>query len=932
MKEKKMFSMFAGGLLFAACGTFDPISSSEDMCNVEIALAIDDVKVCFNGDRSGFQWNDGDGISVFNDYNTLNVSTEVRYSKASFSLPDRAEKIAVLYPYSVKSEKGPSKAVVTIPARQVQEKAGVFPGGNYPMCGSGTLLKNDSGKAVGVTMRAMTFALALNIYDTGANGTAGREIKAVRVTPLDNEGFAGEAQVNLFSDDFAVGEADKSVKSVVLNVREGAAVGATKPEGDGKKMFASQLYVSLARQKYTRLQFDIILDECTYRLVSSPTFEFDGQKYDIIIAGLNIANGSIAIDGVSGEEYEAGTDVEKLPADLEVLQWEDACEQDRIPDFSRVGYKYSDAEIPSYPVKATISPESVAKALSKGEYPDTSSYFQAVIDKVQRDGGGTVLVKKGRYNIGSMLFIDADNTVLRGESSTETILYSPGTKQKSVVNLGKSRPFELEQETDDYKNIFGRFVKISHQLVAGPEGAESFGKYTTDKWSPLERTRTIGASVPVIEDYVPVGRLFVRVLHPEMFSVGEEVVINRPVTKAWISDIGMDKIPDNGRTEAGSPTSQWDTRNYKMYSTRVITAIKGDILFFDAPIVQALDKNYGGGFVCKQYVERISGSGVENIRFESAYDATKINANKRLIDDKHAWIAVNVYSAKDCWVRDVTCKYMGMSLCSLNKFAYRITVRDCRSEMPVSLITGGRRYAFVIGDDAELCLVRDCTCDYDRHCFVTNCHLHTGPNVFTNCTATHSFETIGPHMGWDTGTLFDCIKTSRDGVGEANSVQGMIAAQDRGNSGNGHGWTSANDVFWNCESDCVVNFNPWAKENTPSLDFASDRTSGRNYMIGAVGKKLRGFYKSLQKDYYGKPVQDYYMDVLKIELRPDGTWYPWFDYDESGTEHIALPCKEAEKEFSWWPEFTISNFSDPLSLYQSQLEDRHARGIYLNMF
>lgn len=598
---------------------------------------------------------------------------------------------------------------------------------------------------------------------------------------------------------------------------------------------------------------------------------------------------------------------------------------DRIPDFSRVGYKYSDVPIPDLPVAAVISPSSVAAALQSGICADTTAYIQSVIDRVGGSGGGAVYIEDGYYHVSRILFIDYDNTVVRGQSTSGTVIIADGTDQRCVFALGKSRAFQGE-ETDIYKDVSGRWCRISTTIAAGPEGASSFGSYFIRQLLPLAASRILYECTPVAEDYVPVGRLYLDVRNPRLFSPGEEVVIQRPVSAAWISDIGMDKIADNGRTGA-SVTKQWNTWTSTMCWTRTIVSIDGNRLYFDAPVVQALDANYGGGLVYKCSTDRISGSGVEDLTIESAYDPSKGKASYGYYDEDHAWNGVRVYSAKDCWVRRVDSRYLGMSLVSIGTFALRTTVEDCFSDMPISVISGARRYAFFIGG-GELSLVRNCSCNEDRHCFVVNSSYNPGPNTFTSCTASNVYDAIGTHMCWGTGTLYDRIKVTS--VAGSSSARGQVAAQDRGNSGNGHGWTSANDVFWNPEARSVVCFSPWAKENTPALDFRSSRSSGRNYAIGAVGEKARGFDESLSQDYYGNPVTDWYRDVLGYELRPDGQWYPQVGYDQSGTRHVYLPDSYGAETFSWWPELTQEAYSDPLSLYQCQLEDRHARGIYLN--
>jgi hypothetical protein len=93
---------------------------------------------------------------------------------------------------------------------------------------------------------------------------------------------------------------------------------------------------------------------------------------------------------------------------------------------------------------------------------------------------------------------------------------------------------------------------------------------------------------------------------------------------------------------------------------------------------------------------------------------------------------------------------------------------------------------------------------------------------------------------------------------------------DRSNAGSGHGWACANTVLYNCTAQTLVCQSPWA--------------SAQNWAIGCIGQK--------------KAAAMTYADQLGP--RPDGTW-------------ISPGVK-----------------ATPESLYESQLEERHAQGIWLN--
>ena len=106
----------------------------------------------------------------------------------------------------------------------------------------------------------------------------------------------------------------------------------------------------------------------------------------------------------------------------------------------------------------------------------------------------------------------------------------------------------------------------------------------------------------------------------------------------------------------------------------------------------------------------------------------------------------------------------------------------------------------------------------------------SGPNVFVDCESVHAYEDIGPHHRWATGVLYDNCTTDH-----------LMAVQDRGDYGSGHGWAGVSFVFWNCSAETIVCQNPWI--------------SGKNWCVGCVGKKLES----------SRPFNDNL-------VRPDGEW------------------------------------------------------------
>jgi len=790
-------------------------------------------------------WEEGDAVAVFNDSGTQIERMVIGAGgKGTVSVPEAAKNITVVYPFGeLLSPK--------VLQYQKQKKGGAFPGGNFPLAGSAPV-----GTAGEIAVQLNCTASSIAFIITGLPST--RAVQHVKITFPELE------------TSYAV-----SLDSPV--------------RGESNE----KIYLVLEKNKYPQALIDIYTDGEVYRLTTKGQTSFDCTSNDILETSVDVSDGKIVVSTIDGQNDITGT-VEKFNGSFTEITLKDR-DYDRIPDFSRVGYHYGDLAIPTMPVAATITPQSVSDALFAGTFKDTTSYIQSVIDAVGKNGGGAVLFADGTYNVSGTLFVDMNGVVLRGTSQDKTIIKNTSTVPRPVVYLGRS----ADRTFDDTG-------------------------YTPV--TPARHTGNVGSAIA--EDYVPVGREYVRVENPSLFSVGEAVLIYRPKTIEWISDIGMDKIPDIKTTEEYD-VIQWQYRKRDMFWERKIVSISGDCLFLDAPIVMALDRNYGGGSVMKFSYSRISESGVENIGIDCIYDPSITHdygggkkGGLQYEDEKHAKNAILVASADNCWVRNVTSSHMNLSLAYLGDYAIRITVEGCTSKDPVSQVTGGRRYAYLLGQ-SELCLVKHCTCDNDRHGCCTSGHGTAGPNVYYNCTGTNMRDAMGTHMAWSTGTLLDNVRTD-----------GIIAVEDRGYSGNGHGWSGANTVFWNVEvgNDNVKSYitcqSPWAQENTPSLQFHSPYSSGRNYAVGVKG---------LRKDYdqpnvinalskYGVP--DYYHDVAGVE-RPSGIWYPEVSVGTRGLTHVSI-FDEKGKKFSWWPELSIKSSTAPLSLYQSQLEDRHARGIYLN--
>lgn len=507
-------------------------------------------------------------------------------------------------------------------------------------------------------------------------------------------------------------------------------------------------------------------------------------------------------------------------------------------DFSRVGYRWSDREIPIYPVGREVSPADVAAAIASGEVPDTTTFLENAIKDLP--DGTALLLKEGDYHTHRTLFIKRSNVVIRGEGADKTRII----------------PAAVKSDTES---------KVKYSCIA------LGGNYSV----------SYGAEATVTDAHVPFGAMYCNVDLPDKFSPGDRVEIFRPATAQWLSDIRMDCIDDPVHTS-------WPLEDFDMHIERVVTAISGHRIYFDAPVPMDLDAVYGGAKIRKCTVRRVSECGIENLSIVAEYDPSVVCTSDLdytsfrkygayECDEAHSKNGIIVRAAEHCWVKGVTGMHFSYGTVVLQKGARNITVEDCHSKEPRSLITGSRRYAFATGNGSELSLFKNCTADKDRHMFVTP-NRSNGPHVFLRCKGTNCYSNAGPHCWWAVYVLYDNVE-----------IDNKFSVEDVGGEANesSHGWQGANHVLWNCTATEIVCHNPWV--------------TGKNWAWGCVGTKMWGSY--FKESPIGRDPSAW---VYTDKWRPDGEWNPALEGGQSNAVRM-----ETE------------------SLFETQLAARHAAGDYV---
>jgi hypothetical protein len=453
-------------------------------------------------------------------------------------------------------------------------------------------------------------------------------------------------------------------------------------------------------------------------------------------------------------------------------------EGDIIPDFSWCGYMGGGAAIPDVGVVATVD------CLCEG---NDSPRIQAVIDSVSAlrpDGDGfrgAILLKKGVYRIASPLRITQSGIVLRGEGSDKfngTVLLATSPHKYAVIEIGRNLAFTP---------------------VANSEQA-------------------------ITDDYVPSGTRIVHVRHAAThFKPGDRVIVRRPSTAEWIHALGMDSIPprplpgestgdsfrrfrESGKDTDMNGTRQWTPGSKNLNFERTVVSVDGDAVTLDIPLTNALQKEYGGGVIFRyEFPGRINRCGVEHIHGTTVYDGSIKEYNRHTglydCDENHANTFVSVCAAENVWIRKVSIEYLDrcVNAGTSSKF---VTGQDLSAVNPVSVITGGRRYAYCIA--GQMILFERCYSSYYRHEFALGSTV-AGPNAFVDGLGDMTFASSEPHHRWSAGCLYDNITVK--------GPEGSLLAVNRGWFGSGHGWAGAQMVFWNCSAPVIMIMQPPAAQN-----------------------------------------------------------------------------------------------------------------------
>jgi hypothetical protein len=421
---------------------------------------------------------------------------------------------------------------------------------------------------------------------------------------------------------------------------------------------------------------------------------------------------------------------------------------ERLLDFSGAGYMGGGVAIPSAAVAQTVSPSGA----------DDTAAIQAAIDAVSKlpaTSGlrGAVLLSAGTFQLSGSLSIATSGVVLRGSGSGAN-----GT----LVNVTGSPRMVLS--------------------VAG-----------TGSW-------TTGTATLVTDSYVPSGSTTLHVSSTSALKVGSTVLIERPVTQAWVDFMGMNDMVRNGALET------WIAVGSTANEDRTVTAIAGDAITLDMPVSDTFDSKYtsppGVTVAPYTFAGRIEQVGIESMHLVAPQQTVPIS--------DPIFGVLELSAVMNAWVHDVVADEFTTGMV-VDGSAKWVTLEDSTVERTAP-IDGSEGYPFDYSVDGTGILVQRCTASGDNVFSYATQDRASGPNVVLYFTVEGTPINLQPHQRWATGLLLDGISTPTGGVGLMN----------RGWDGSGHGWAIGFGVLWNgVASDLLIQQPPgaqnWAIGSTGTL-------------------------------------------------------------------------------------------------------------------
>lgn len=460
-----------------------------------------------------------------------------------------------------------------------------------------------------------------------------------------------------------------------------------------------------------------------------------------------------------------------------------------LPDFSTVGYRRGGVDIPDVPVKKTISPVN----------GDNTAHIQSAIEEIgmlplDKNGiRGALLLLAGQYDVYGTIFVPYDGVVIRGVGNddnpkTSTIIFGRGNSpaKRTIIRMGA----RLSTDVNKWKTSVTNKTNITDAVVNA--SSKSFTVQSTAG-----------------------------------YNVGNQILICHPANQQWINSV------EGGLSGAKSCNPWGITTELDILYNRYITAIDHNTktITIDAPVYSTLRQS-----LCQAYIHKFSASGIykevgiENLRVKIEYDPNVFLYDNVIgeyeADEKHAWEGVSFNSIENGWAKNVVVTHYTTHGFYLY-YSTRITIDNCQSIDPVSVIEGTKRYGFCTMQGAQQILIKNCYGRNGRHHYISNGAARASGIVIYKMVSDRAFACSEGHRCWTTGILFDGFEERNYVYPKDDFTLGLF---NRGCYGNGHGWGSAHSIMWNCNVRAgTVNKGHIVVQKPPTA---------QNYSIGCFAHRI----------------------------------------------------------------------------------------------
>jgi hypothetical protein len=423
----------------------------------------------------------------------------------------------------------------------------------------------------------------------------------------------------------------------------------------------------------------------------------------------------------------------------------------RVMDFSHAGYKGGGVALPAVRVALTIKPVT----------GDNTAHIQAAIDQVSRrerdkDGfRGAVVLERGSYDVAGELKITAAGVVLRGSGSGggDTVIRVTGPAHR-FLDVGGTGSWQAEGEPS-----------------------------------------------AILDRYVPFGADAFEVDAARRFKPGDTILVQRPVTEAWIRFMGMDTLTRDGKPQT------WIKPGVVHTADRTIGSISGNRITLDVPLSDSFDATYlnppGASVVKYAFPGRIEQTGVESLRVVVPGRDVPISESQ--------YTLLRIGAVSDAWIRDIVAENTQNSV-TIAHAARRLTIENVHIHHAVPFTAAASPADFAISG-TQVLLHRSSVTGKGVWPVVTQAGV-TGPNVVLRFTANEAG--VAPHQRWATGLLVDSSEFTN-----GTDRRPGIAFSNREHAGSGHGWSAGWSVAWNVKTDVLLVQQP---------------PGARNWCIGCTGR------------------------------------------------------------------------------------------------